>query len=421
MVVAFNLKYSNKEQSLVILHHQTSNGRFRYSTAKSITVKYWDKKEQRLSVSKDLPDNVRIKNKNINSELDEIETFLERTENNCDLHGIKITKEYLYNEFEKKYKLKPLEKSISTPNTDFYSMIDTFIAESKSGNRTTEKGTKITPQRISHYETFKKNLQGLKSVVDVNDIDIKFYKQYIAHRNDESKALNTIGKEINIFKVILRETFKQGLHSNRIFEHDDFKTFSEDVENVYLSDKELDVLWKMKKLSKKHEIVRDVFLIGCYTGLRISDLGILEKYNIIDKGTMLKIIPEKTSEPVFIPIHKRVRFLIKKYGGDFPKAYSDQKMNEYIKKICEIAKFEEMVEYKRTKGGLVEKFTKLKWERVTNHTARRSFATNLYMAGFPTLSIMSVTGHKTESSFMKYICVTQRQMADKMKLHPYFK
>ena len=56
-----------------------------------------------------------------------------------------------------------------------------------------------------------------------------------------------------------------------------------------------------------------------------------------------------------------------------------------------------------------------KWEMISSHTARRSFATNEYLNGTPSITIMAVTGHKTEKAFLKYIKVTSREHAEKMK------
>lgn len=61
-----------------------------------------------------------------------------------------------------------------------------------------------------------------------------------------------------------------------------------------------------------------------------------------------------------------------------------------------------------------------KCELVKTHTARRSGATNMYLAGIPTIAIMKITGHKTEKEFMKYIKITEEQTAMELMNHPYF-
>ena len=95
-------------------------------------------------------------------------------------------------------------------------------------------------------------------------------------------------------------------------------------------------------------------------------------------------------------------------------------MNDYIKKVCEQAKLTEKINITKTSGRLSFDHTPGKWELVTVHTARRSFATNMFLAGVPTISIMKITGHRTERAFMKYIKITQEQNADILSKHPYF-
>ena len=69
----------------------------------------------------------------------------------------------------------------------------------------------------------------------------------------------------------------------------------------------------------------------------------------------------------------------------------------------------------RTVGGKLITITFEKHEGVTSHTGRRSFATNMYKRGLQSYMIMSVTGHKTEKSFLKYIKVKQHEHAAMMK------
>ena len=109
-----------------------------------------------------------------------------------------------------------------------------------------------------------------------------------------------------------------------------------------------------------------------------------------------------------------------KYDGSLPNAISDQKMNDYLKEIAEKAKLTEIIIKAQTRGGSKTETSHNKWELVTVHTARRSFATNAFLAGVPSISIMKITGHRSEKSFLKYIKITQEQNADLMANHPFF-
>jgi len=96
-------------------------------------------------------------------------------------------------------------------------------------------------------------------------------------------------------------------------------------------------------------------------------------------------------------------------------------MNDYLKELGQLAEIEESILITATKGGKRETETFKKWELITTHTARRSFATNAYLQNVPTISIMEITGHKTEKSFLKYIKISQEDNANKLINHPFFR
>ena len=95
-------------------------------------------------------------------------------------------------------------------------------------------------------------------------------------------------------------------------------------------------------------------------------------------------------------------------------------MNDYLKEIGEEAKITDTVKTAITKGGETKNTVNKKFDLITTHTARRSFATNAYLADVPSISIMKITGHRTESSFMKYIRISQEDNANKLINHPFF-
>jgi integrase len=112
----------------------------------------------------------------------------------------------------------------------------------------------------------------------------------------------------------------------------------------------------------------------------------------------------KTGKEVRIPLHPHVRAIIAKYQGGFPSGISNQKQNKYIKEVAAlIPALQEQVMSGRTQGGKHVEEASPKGDLVTTHTARRSFATNLYQQGIPARTIMTVTGHSTERAFMRYI------------------
>src|SRR5262249_45715408 len=149
--------------------------------------------------------------------------------------------------------------------------------------------------------------------------------------------------------------------------------------------------------SKRLERVRDLFVFGCLTGLRFSDITTIQPENFQKNGEEIYIhkITQKTKELVVIPCDEIVIAIRTKYEGDMPKAPSNQKFNQYIKEVSKIAGLKE-------KGRLPSRPQKELWQCISSHTARRSFATNRFLEGFEPIGLMKITGHKSEKAFLKY-------------------
>jgi integrase len=122
-----------------------------------------------------------------------------------------------------------------------------------------------------------------------------------------------------------------------------------------------------------------------------------------------------------IPLSKKVVAILKKRGGEFPRQISDQRYNDYIKEVCKLAELNEKI--KGSKSKTEKKITRKesgifeKWELVTSHIGRRSFATNNY-GRIPTSLLINVTGHSTETMFLEYIGKTETEKA--IQLAEYF-
>ena len=160
-------------------------------------------------------------------------------------------------------------------------------------------------------------------------------------------------------------------------------------------------------------------MIGCCTGLRFSDLSLLSSDNIDNVESVITIKTVKTGRTVVIPLHAIVRQILQNMIMSCLVFLQNQKFNDYIKEIAKKAEINEPILLQRTKGTLTYAETKPKYDLVTSHTARRSFATNAYLAGLPPISIMKITGHKTESSFMKYIKISEKENAIQLKGHEF--
>jgi integrase len=159
--------------------------------------------------------------------------------------------------------------------------------------------------------------------------------------------------------------------------------------------------------------VRDWFLLLAWTGCRFSDLEKVVKTDI--KDGFITFRQQKTKHKVTIPLHPVVLDILEKYNYDLPPVITNQRFNEYIKDAAKMAEINAVETTTKTAGGKLttEKFEK--WEQISSHTGRRSFCTNMYKRGLQTLMIMSISGHRTEKSFLKYIKVRQEEHAEMME------
>ncbi|MCT4644821.1 MAG: site-specific integrase [Carboxylicivirga sp.] len=274
-------------------------------------------------------------------------------------------------------------------------------------------GKPVARSTVSKYRLLHRNLLAFsnrqKQPLDFDDINLEFYYEYTNFLKEENKySPNTLGKSIQALKALMNEAIQQGLTTNTAFKSSHFKKIAVDVENIYLNDLEVRQILSLDlSLKPKLERIRDVFIVGCYTGLRYSDIVNIKKSNVA--GNYMNIIQEKTGDRVTVPLSSQVLKILEKYNYHLKR---NAKMNVLIKEVCRMAGLTEKVRRKSYKDGVLVDQVYSKCDLVSSHTARRSFATNSYQKGIPTPSIMKITGHRTEKSFYKYIKLDNKEHAD---------
>lgn len=185
---------------------------------------------------------------------------------------------------------------------------------------------------------------------------------------------------------------------------------------IALNDLEVKALLNLE-LTGAEEVIRQRFVVGCLTGMRFSDYSRVTTQHI--DGKVIRILTTKRKKPVVIPLHPEARKIISSLGDtDYSLRYYNMKLPLIAQKAGIRAPV--IVENKIAPGKVVT-VEKLKYELVTTHTARRSFATNAYHAGIPVHSIMMITGHATEDDFFKYIKVNAYENANELLNHKFFK
>lgn len=405
--VSFYLKEPTSEsETLIYLVFRFNNQKLKYSINDKIHPDYWNPENQRARETKKYPEHPEF-----NTRLNNIESSVKNAYRKLLNDGIEPTPEGVKRELN-----ILLLKEIKKEKQTLFEFVDSFIKEQK---QIKASGTIKAYQNILNY--LKSYCEYKNCKLDFEDIDLNFYNSFINYMTVKQKlAQNTIGNKIKNLKVIMNEATDRGLNKNIDFKNKRFKKVSEETDKIYLNTTELSTIYSLDLTKNKSlEKVRDLFVLGCFTGLRFSDFTQLKKENIID-GNKIKIRTQKTNDTVVIPVHSYVKEILEKYDGGIPEPLSNQKMNEYIKKVGAKAEIKEMTMTSITRGGEIERVTTEKYKLISTHTARRSFATNLYLADVPAITIMKITGHKTDKSFLRYIRISQEENANKLLDHPFF-
>ncbi|MDA9019278.1 site-specific integrase [Flavobacteriales bacterium] len=296
--------------------------------------------------------------------------------------------------------------------------------------RSNDPRVPLAPKTITTYVTTLNHLRFLGMAdVALSDLDMDWYYDFISRSEDGGRqtttlAKNYIAKMVKKVKRVLRFAEDSGEKVHPAYKSTSFKAQEETADNIYLDRRELEAIAAVDILPQNTSMrrSRDLFLIGCYTGLRVSDYTRLSREHIVnvDGVEFFEIASQKTGQLVTIPIHPVVREIIKSNDGMLPERQPEQVINQNIKTIGAMAGINEKVTIEKTTGGRKVRRKYRKFQLIKTHTARRSFCTNAYLEGLDCLDIMAVSGHTSEANFLKYIKVTRRETAKRLAEHPFF-
>jgi integrase len=414
----FYLRDKNAQsETSIFLTVYYNKARVKLSTSESINPEFWNEKDQRPRSTKKFPTHPEFKTR-----LDNLENLVNdilRTYKN-DNEGKLPTPDTL----------KEIWNSLNAPKKEpkpvynFFSYFDKFIEDLPS--RIVEKsGKPFSYHTIKGYTSLKNVLIEFKNhnrkyrKLDFKDFDLDFYFDFQKFLTEQkTMAVNTIGARIKNLKSVLNHATEHDINTYTDFRKKRFRVLKEKTDAIYLTLEDLKDIERIDLTNQLHlDRVRDLFLIACWTGVRFSDLKQIRQERIQkdEHGEFIEMTNEKTGNDVSIPILPTVRRIIDKYKGDLPKPLSNQKMNDYLKEVGELAGLDSQESKTLTKGGLRVTKTQSKFELVTTHTARRSFCTNNYLAGMDSISIMAISGNNSEREFLGYIKVTPREHANKIR------
>lgn len=298
--------------------------------------------------------------------------------------------------------------------------IDQFVQDCEAGIRLSPKRQRLKPSSIGSYKTtkgyllkFQEQTKKVLTLKDFSQTEIDKFSDFLII--DEEFAMNTHAKSMMDLLQIIKYAVKlKKIPAAKLVELE-FDTRREETDSIYLTEDEILQLLEIKDFADPiHEQVRDVFVVGCFTAMRFSDYSTIDSSAI--RNNRLEFVQKKTGNKVTIPIHPVVNMILKKYDNSLPKVPKNNEFNRIIKLVgeklpCLHVPFTKQVTYGRELKELVD----MKFNYLQTHTARRSFCSNEFLKKTDPMIIMSISGHKSHKSFMRYIKVTGDQFADQLE------
>lgn len=348
--------------------------------------------------------------------------------------------------------LDKIEESTSLPapaKPTFVEFIEQYVHDCESGERLKQKSSrKIAYGTLKGLRSFlarmKEYQEAKKKIIDWDDLDMNFYNDFKQFYLERDYSPNTIAGFIKKMKTILFAAKDLHLTTRDDFTSRQWFVGFENVENVYITQDRLREMYNLnmtdveaivkracrysKNKEEKNTILkdlrkpsylkrladaRDIFLMGCLTGQRVSDYKRIGKdmiETIQGDRKFLHLVQVKTDKDVYIPYDDMIGNILDRHNGYLP-FMCDQHLNRKIKVVGLLLGWTESAGLTERRGFMEYMSDKRFCDALVTHTARRTFATNAYKAGVPLSAIMAVTGHSSEDMLRRYLKLNTKERA----------
>lgn len=287
---------------------------------------------------------------------------------------------------------------------DFWGVWDLFTDQMGRQNQ----WTRSTHQK---FITIKRHLQDYKKNISLDKLTEDDLQGLVDYYNGLQFRNTTISKHISFIRWFLRWASQKGHYQGNL--HDTFRPKFKGIsvdskEIIYLSQDEIRVLQELQISPSQMYLdrVRDVFLFQCFTGLRYSDVAKLKRSDI--KNGVVHVVTKKTIDGLRIELNKHSRAILDKYkdckfeGETVLPIITNQKMNDYLKELGQIAGLEEPTRIVYFRGNKRYEEVYPKWQLLTTHVGRRTFVITALQLGIPVEVIMRWTGHSNYEAMKPY-------------------
>jgi len=416
--IIFTLESRKKDGVLIVenvpirMRVNFASKRIEFTTGYRIDAAKWDTDKQR--VRNGCTNKLKQSASEINASLLGYYTEVQEIFKKFEVEEIMPTPEQIKEAFNALHRpIEEVKPRKSTPNA-FYKVFDEFVRDCGRQNDWTD----------STYEKFaavKNHLMNFRDGLTFDFFDEKGLNDYVTYLRDVKEMRNsTIGKQLSFLKWFLRWAFKKGLHQNNAYDSYKPKLKSTQKKIIFLTWEELNKLREFEIPAAKQALdrVRDVFLFQCFTGLRYSDVFNLRKSDI--KGDHIEVTTVKTSDSLIIELNNHSKAILDKYkdvafeDDKVLPVITNQKMNDYLKELAELAGIDEPVRQTYYRGNeRIDEVTP-KYALLGTHAGRRTFICNALALGIPPQVVMKWTGHSDYKAMKPYIDIADDIKANAM-------
>ncbi len=387
--------------------------RIEFTTGYRIDADKWDSTKQK--VKSGCSNRLKQTASQINTALARYDADIQTIFQHFEMTNLAPTPEQIKEAFNARTDVATGEKAPIQKQLSFWEIYDLFTKESGKMSDWTEATYEKFAAAKNHLRDFDKNMT-FESLAETRLNDYVLFL-----RNKKNLRNSTIGKQMGFFKWFLRWAHHKGYHKNTAFEVFRPKLKQARKTVVFLTEEELTQLKAFRIPDHKQHLdrVRDVFLFCCFTGIRYSDVYNLKRSDI--KGNCIEIVTVKTMDTLIIELNDHSRPIIEKYvdiAFENDKALpvvSNQKMNDYIKELCEMAGIDTPVTLIHFRGNERIEQVAPKYSLLGTHTGRRTFICNALALGIPVQVVMKWTGHSDYKSMKPYIDVADKIRANEME------
>ena len=418
--IIFTLESRKKDGVLIVenvpirMRVNFASKRIEFTTGYRIDVAKWDSDKQR--VRNGCTNKLKQSASEINASLLEYYTEIQSIFKRFEVEDVMPTPEQIkeaFNALHKPVSEEPKPKKEALP-CDFFQVFDDFVEDCGRQNNWTDS-------TFEKFAAVKNHLTNFREGLTFEFFDERGLNDYVGYLRDVKEMRNTtIGKQLSFLKWFLRWAFKKGVHQNNAYDSYKPKLKSTQKKIIFLTWDELNRLREFKIPSNKQalERVRDVFLFQCFTGLRYSDVFNLRRSDI--KGDHIEVTTVKTSDSLIIELNNHSKAILDKYkdvafeNDKVLPVITNQKMNDYLKELAEMAGIDEPVRQTYYKGNERIDDVTPKYALLGTHAGRRTFICNALALGIPPQVVMKWTGHSDYKAMKPYIDIADDIKANAM-------